>query len=273
MIPEDLWLHRAKRLPVGQSERIRHLNERRPNLCIGNAVDRWWCYCQACKQGGVVQKTHVRLDVSPERTRSNLTLPNDMRTLEQCELNVQAAITMFLHSKGMDFMYLPPLWYSESRKRLLMQHTRHWLGRDVTGDALEKWLTYNGALYLHSNRYKPVAVVVEDAFSFYKVSWACPEVDVYCALGTQIKDALVVLLKTHQEVRWMFDGDPAGYHGARKGAQRMRGLGVHSYECCAPPMKDPKDLTVQQIRNNILGDDDARHACSDVHSTGTCCSS
>lgn len=64
MIHEHDWLQHAKRLAVGMRLRIRHGKERRLNMTVANERDRWWCYCQACKDGGVVHKEHVLLNTA-----------------------------------------------------------------------------------------------------------------------------------------------------------------------------------------------------------------
>ena len=54
MLPRQDWLDQAKRLAVGMKIRVRHQRERRANMVISNDKDRWWAYCNACKEGGVV---------------------------------------------------------------------------------------------------------------------------------------------------------------------------------------------------------------------------
>src|SRR5574337_1075011 len=56
MLPQHEWLPHAKALAVGMKNRITHRNERRPNLVVGNAHDRFWAYCQACREGAVLEK-------------------------------------------------------------------------------------------------------------------------------------------------------------------------------------------------------------------------
>lgn len=250
--PKD-WLSKAKRLAVGMQDRVYHRNEKRPNLVIGNAGDRYWAYCQACKEGGIERKEHVRLTgSSPEAKRSDLSTPKDLMRIRDMEEHARYPLLAFLASKGMDMCMLPELWYSCTRKRILMLTASGWLGRDVSGGALEKWLTYNKAKFLTNQMAARKAVVVEDAFSYFKVRWATQDtVAVYCALGTGIKNALAVACLMHDEVIFMFDGDAAGLKGAEEGSARMRGLGVRSYPLCAPPGLDPKDLTAEQIRNLI----------------------
>lgn len=251
---------------MGRQDRLFHGREKRPNLVIGNLPDRWWAYCQNCKQGGVVQKEHVRLGVaSPEANKSNLTLPCDLARFGDLDEATLHALSTFLASKGMDAVMLPPLWYSCTRKRILLQLNEGWIGRDVTGNALEKWLTYTRTTqYLWCQRDSSTAVVLEDAFSYFKVIWADPSHNVMCALGTGIKPSILLKLSTQQRTYFMFDGDAAGYKGATEGVHRIRGLGGLAHECCAPLGHDPKDLTAVQIRNLITGSLNDTYASRDV---------
>lgn len=254
MIRKEDWLLKAKSLCIGSSTRVFHGREHRPNLVIGNDIDKWWCYCQACKHGGVQQKEHVMLGTSPETKRSDLTLPRD---LVRCGIGLDPVLDhgvgQFLASKGMDYSMLPDLWYSCTRKRILIQTAEGWLGRDITGNALEKWLTYNKQQFLWKGRNSNTTVVVEDTFSFYKVLWAVEQVNVMCALGTACKNSMLVqLLDTRQStVIFLFDGDPAGHHGADAGAHRVRGFGIQGFSQCAPGGKDPKDLQAHELQTLI----------------------
>lgn len=255
MLPKDEWLPHAKRLAIGGQSRIQHRREGRMNLVVGNDRDRWWCYCQSCKEGGVEMKEHVRLEVSPEAKRSDLSMPKDMVLVSSLGPQMQHALYSFIATKGMDACMLPELWYSDARKRLLINTPQGWMGRDVTGKALEKWLTYNRQHYLHEwSQKSDNAIVVEDTFSFYKIRWAIPEYAGFCALGTGVGPALANALLDYTHVYFMFDGDLAGWKGAYAGAQRMRGLNVKAFESCAPAGLDPKDLSAAQIRAIIKGE-------------------
>src|SRR5574337_600338 len=79
MLPQHEWLPHAKALAVGMKNRITHRNERRPNLVVGNAHDRFWAYCQACREGAVLEKDHVRLDLADVELPSQLERPLDAR--------------------------------------------------------------------------------------------------------------------------------------------------------------------------------------------------
>lgn len=252
MIPEEEWLAQARALAIGMKKRVYHRSERRPNMVVGNAPDRWWCYCQACKQGGVVQKEHVLLGIPPATPDADLTMPHDLLPLAGSDWEVPTL--RFLARKHMDCTYLPPLWFSASRQRLLLDTGHGWMGRDITERSPQKWLTYNRSQYLGRVRAGQAAVVVEDTFSWYKVRWACRDwCAVVCALGTQIKDSLTLELMQAGRVLWFFDGDDAGRKGAEAGAHRMRGLGVPSEARCAPLGMDPKDMTCDSIVHHIGG--------------------
>lgn len=252
MLPHHEWLEQAKRLAIGMRIRVKHRNERRCNLIICNDTDKYWAYCQACKDGGVVQKEHVRFDLmSPEAKKSNLSIPHDLSNAKEF-----AQVGAFLVSKGMDYMYLPNnVLYSPSRKRILLNEHGEWHGRDITGNAKEKWLSYNHSIFVGVVR-SPIAIVTEDLFSMYKVRWALRDdssVDVLCALGTGIKTPLTVELLKAERVLWMFDGDAAGYKGAQEGAHRMQALDRSSAAVCAPLGHDPKDLECEAIRRLAYG--------------------
>lgn len=255
----DEWLHLAKRLAIGQTGRHHHGRERRPNLVVGNTADRYWAYCNACKCGGVVMKEHVCITgVAAPAQSTDLLLPNDMVRVVDAEKAVQDAVLGFLAHKNMDARYLPELWFSKERCRLLIAcgagtGTTQWMGRDTTERSPQKWLTYNGSTYLHTPRsaLRDVAVVVEDTFSMYKVAWAVGRnAHVYSSLGTSLSDALMLQLLRYNTVVVMYDGDRAGWIGNTLQTRRLRSCGIHApHGYCAPPKHDPKDLSIADIQN------------------------
>lgn len=254
-LPQEEWLAAAKRQPVGGSGRIHHLREKRPNLIVGNDADRYWSFCQACKQGGVVMKEHVRITARQAPVESHsLVLPNDMLKVIDSEPVVQQAVLGFLASKNMDAQYLPELWFSKSRCRVLLMHGCEWLGRDTTGASPQKWLTFNGSNHLEGSLHGDLAVVVEDPFSFYKVEWASrsvPGFKVYTSLGTRMSDELLVKLLQHKGVMFFYDDDAAGHKGAACESKRLRALGVNSQAKCASGGRDPKDMSILEIQQHI----------------------
>lgn len=256
-LPDEEWLHHAKKLAVGSQNRLFHRREGRPNLVVGNDAGRWWAYCQSCKAGGVVTKDHVRITggAAPESS-THLDKPRDSLPILELDEFCRDAVLRLLAEKNMDQMYLPPVHFSEQRKRMLIDTGQGWLGRDTTGHSPQKWLTYDGSLWLgpcgeHVGGAPTTALVVEDPFSYYKVRWALrdvPDCTVYCALGTVARPSLRIILLPHTSVIFFFDGDDAGTTGARREARAMRGLGVRAVARCAPDGFDPKDLTIEQIK-------------------------
>jgi DNA primase (bacterial type) len=256
---------------------VYHRREGRPNLVIGNESGKWWAYCQSCKQGGVVEKDHVKITGgNAPASSTHLDLPRDSLPILDLDEFCRDAVLRMLASKNMDQMYLPPIHFSEQRKRMLIDTGQGWLGRDTTGRSPQKWLTYDGSLYLGNHLQdtqpplsmvdmgdagttaqqpaKRTAVVVEDPFSYYKVLWALretPWVSVFCALGTVIRPVLRMRLLSAGRVVCFFDGDPAGETGARREAKAMRGLGACAIARPAPDGFDPKDLSIEDIRSFI----------------------
>lgn len=253
-LSKDEWLHLAKRQPVGGTGRHNHGRERRPNLVVGNDADRYWAYCNACKAGGVEMKEHVVITNRKAPADSmSLTLPHDMLRLIDCEPAVQHGVVGFLASKNMDQQYLPELWFSKARCRIMLMHGVEWLGRDTTNASPQKWLTFNGSNHLAGpDIVIRKAVVVEDPFSFYKVQWALRDmgISVFCSLGTRMSDALLIKLMTTGTVAFFYDDDAAGHKGAATESHRLRSLGVDSRAHCAVG-GDPKDMSVLAIQNHV----------------------
>ena len=257
------WLHLAQGLAIGRNARYPHKGDRttRPNLVVSNAPDRWSAYCMSCKRGAAVFKEHVRYSPRAPKASTELALPKDMQHWRELPLWQRENIARFLLSKNMSALFLPELYYSKERERLLLSWAGAWLGRDLTGDSPQKWLTYNGARYLPPAlaEGKPVALVTEDPFSMFKVAAACPEHAVYCALGTRLTDALALALSgQHSQTLFLFDGDKPGWEGALRSARRMRGLGQRAREACAPWGQDPKDMAVAAISLHVQ---EALHGC------------
>lgn len=254
MIPESEWLHKAKQLAVGMRTRTYHNSERRPNLAIGNDMDKWWCYCHACHEGGVVEKAHVILggpvDTAPEPTR----LPHDIKPVHQSDFEIP--IARFLADKNMADLYLPPLHYSEERKRLMMQLEGIWHGRDLTGRSPQKWMNYNNAT--HVGVPFTYTVVTEDIFSMFKVRWAMrqyPNVSAMCNLGTNATRSMTYMLSQNrsvQKVAWFFDADAAGDDGAWNCMRRNDPFDFKQYRPRPPEELDPKDMTCADIRDILV---------------------
>ena len=255
MLPQDEWLDQARRLHVGMTVRIRHGRETRDNLVIGNLHDRWYAYCHKCHEGGVVEKDHVVLTANTGPVDTECKLPDDIKPVLASEFELPVA--KFLASKNMDQLYLPELFYSEKRKRLLIRDDLgRWHGRDLTGRSPMKWMNYSGAHGIGVPF--TYTAVTEDAFSMYKVRWAMrqfPNFNAVCNLGTSASLNLVYKLSRSehtQKVGWFFDADAAGDTGAEACHSRCKPFSFKQYRVRPPEGLDPKDMTCTAIRELLV---------------------
>jgi hypothetical protein len=255
VIPEGQWLAAARRLAVGMRVRVRHLHEDRANMIIMNDKDRWWCYCQRCKEGGVVMKDHVILSSVTIDPRISRTTPTDIQPI--AKLDFEIPVLRFLIDKNMATLYLPELFVSESRRRLLLKDDSGlWHGRDLSGASPEKWLNYKAAHYVGMPKDGCPTIVTEDLFSMYKTRFALrasPEFRVVCALGTGCSVYLTDFLMSSGSLYWFYDGDSAGDDGAAYAMKKMRPFVAQQYRVRPPEGLDPKDMSCEQIRAAILG--------------------
>jgi len=260
-IPDEEWLHHAKRTAVGTTRRVRHNAEGRENMTVGNEPDRWWCRCNRCGVGAVVKKEHALTVLVAPVLSGDMSLPSDMIQFEKLPEYQQVFVAGFLSGKNMDRMYIDaPVFWSESRHRLMLQDSGgRWMGRDTSGRSPQKWLTYNRQPYVQvSSTESTHAILTEDMFSAWKVAYAAKgmRVTVYCSLGAHVTPALLArLIAKHTHVSSFYDGDAAGWDGARYNALRLRPFDI-SNPCgakvmCAPTDMDPKDMTVLQIQQHI----------------------
>jgi len=254
MLPEHEWLPQAKRLAVGMKVRIHHRREGRANMTIGNERDRWWCWCQRCKEGAVVNKEHVLLSAPVEVQEHECRVPDDLRPVIGSDY--EQTVGRFLASKGMMFPYLPKLWFSERAKRLCLQDdSGGWHGRDLTGRSNAKWLHYSKPHWV--GHIGLCTVIAEDIFSMYKMRFAFRgESKPYCfgtTLGAGCSPSAALALKNCTRIVWAYDGDSAGDAGYASGSKRMRAFGPKQYRARPPEGMDPKDMSCEAIREMILG--------------------
>lgn len=254
MLHEHEWLTQAKRLSIGMRMRVRHGRERRLNLTVGNERDRWWCYCQACKQGGVLMKEHVILGADPAPiTAEDLVLPTDMQPVYSSEY--EEAIGKFLARKGMMFPYLPTLWYSLRAKRVLLQDdSGGWHGRDLTDKSNAKWLHFAKPHII--GMLGSTTIITEDIFSMYKIRFAMrdqPSIGVASTLGAGCSTTAALALKNCTTLVWAYDGDSAGDEGYKSASKRMRVLVPRQLRARPPEGLDPKDMDCEAIRELLKG--------------------
>lgn len=252
MLPRNEWLPQAQRLAVGMRMRVVHNRERTAAMTISNERDRWWCYCQRCKQGGVVMKDHVLLTAPAQAvTVQELTLPTDVQPVMGSEY--EEAVGRFLASKNMMFPYLPTVYYSLSARRMLLNDAGHWHGRDLTGRSERKWLNYHGQKFVGMPA--PRTVITEDLFSMYKLRFALrgSDVQVCCSLGAGIHDAAVLALRNCTDVVCAYDADKAGDAGAAAVRTRLRPFGMRVRRARPPDGQDPKDMDCEDLRDMIYG--------------------
>lgn len=250
MLAENDWLPHARKLAVGMKMRIRHGREGRPNMIVANERDRWWSYCQKCKDGGVMQKEHVLLNAPTITQAAQLVRPVDLCRVEGSDF--ETVVGRFLASKGMMFPYLPFLFYSESAKRMLLQDdAQRWHGRDLTGRSDRKWLNYDHAQFVGIPG--DITVLTEDLFSMYKIRFALRDwsVHVCCTLGAGIHDYAALALKNCKHIVWAYDADKAGDDGFKNGRLRMRAFGPTQTRARPPEGLDPKDMDCEPIRQMI----------------------
>ncbi len=279
LLRED-WLEQARRLAVGRKDRIHHKPDgsRRANLVIGHEGDRWWAYCQSCKTGDAVMKSHVRLSERAPVESTKVETPHDIEGMTELESFRRRQLEGFILSKGLAGFMLPPWGYSDSRKRLIIRPSS-WqdsigacLGRDVTGSSHVKWIVYNRAKAawvvepIYHDRPSPrgTLYITEDILSMYKVRWALrsefsglPYVDQFVGttLGTGINATMLnhLIDQQFQRIVVFYDGDRAGVEGSKTVAHRIRALiptatVIHTV---APSGMDPKDMEAQEIIKHL----------------------
>lgn len=263
-LPQSDWLAHAKRLPVGQSQRLRHKCPGRvrstnaSNMVVSNKDDRYVAFCQSCRKGGVQMKTHVIIRRTEDQQRY-MPWPDDAVHWQGVE--TAPALHALLLDKGIDPGIMCPdqvIWYSTRQARLLFGTALGWIGRAAGGQS-PKWTGYGfpaPAYHKHpTDEWKDVWVVTEDYLSALKVRWATPEVTAVGLSGTAMPDALGAQLVQHKPtlVVTFMDGDKAGRDGAARVAKRVRGLGFACVDIHTPEGMDPKDLHKHQLEELIHG--------------------
>ena len=275
-IHKSEWLDQCKRVPVGQTRRVVHGAEGRPNLVLYNNPDSWSAYCHSCKTSGFVRKEYLEpVDTSVPVYKKYL----DTRDLVSLGAMSDAdfkRLVLLLHDKCMSLPVMSkfnPL-YNKGDERLVFRFDGVDIGRDCTGRSPAKWLKYHKEpskdyVYLQGRictGYEPV-VLVEDLFSAIKINhytgWSA-----LCCLGTRITDEIIRFITSPSElpisttgapqrlhpqerleriVIAAFDGDLAGRDAERSLVSRLalRGLGYRTVRI--PDGLDPKDMRPNEL--------------------------
>lgn len=257
------WLHLAKKLPVGRTERVYHGAEKRNNLVVKNLTDKYTAWCFACHKGGVHQKEFVKVldDVRPTNRKAGD--PGFLRSINLAlpDLNIPYSdIVMFLHSKHMTLDYiqhLNPQWSAQD-KRIVLSTEDQCVGRDITGHSPSKWYKYYGdCSYVRAT---PAAlagktvVLTEDLFSACKGCYFAPDDWLFISLmGTSLYNDLLVQLLQAKEVVMLLDGDDAGRAGTHSVIRALRLVGVPCCTVVVPEDLDPKDMSPEWWRTIIKG--------------------
>lgn len=264
MLQSSEWLSDAEKVPVGQSRRVYHGAEKRPNLIVWNNTDSWSCYCHACHDGGKVYKEVLQpVAVVPPKFQKYLSA-SDCLTLPELSTKFPdkfKRLVLFLHSKHMSTTLLMPYspLYNCIDDRLVLGYNGAFIGRDITGVHPAKWFKYHSAvpmdfMYLqggikHSTR-EPV-VLTEDLFSAIKVREYTRLSTLWCS-GTHISDAILAFLTLPRQGLTLFpvlafDGDKAGWQATRVADKRLSVRGVPFGKVVIPDGLDPKDLDHREL--------------------------
>lgn len=265
------WLEDAKRVPVGQSRRVYHGAESRPNLVVYNNPDSYSAWCHSCQTSGYYPKEVLqRVDTSAPVFHKYLSAADCVTLPELARLHPERykRLVVLLHKKRVSTALLAPYnpVYCLVDERLVFTFKGASIGRDVTERSHAKWLHYhNNAqplefLYLrgeikHCTR-EPV-VLVEDLFSAIKVHKYTGLSTLWCS-GTHISDAIIAFLTyPKRDIPFYpvlaFDGDVAGHKAYRTASKRLGIRDVPFTSVVIPEGCDPKDLSHTELLTVFKG--------------------
>lgn len=255
MLPSADWLHLAERLAVGASARVQHHCGAGAPLVVYNNTTGYSAWCHRCQLGGFRSKEYVRYSpVQQESLRS--TLPWDAVPFLDAGQAVQATAYRFFVGKGLDPNMLPVqnmLWCARTY-RVIFKHPQGASGRVLQEGVHPKWVEYycNGAVGAYAEFGDPSAstvVLTEDILSAIKYAYAC-SCRAVALLGTKLDPSLQV--RQGATVWIALDGDAAGAKGAACTRRRLEFRGIKSHVVQIPEGKDPKDLTIRELRESLM---------------------
>lgn len=248
------WLDQAKSLEVGQSKRIYHGAEHRPNLVVRNLPDKYTAYCFACKEYAEKRKDFVRILEEQATATNQITGETDvfMNLLEPSAkwLTPFSDVAYFLHTKHMCLEWLRPYepkWDSK-RNRLVIDFQGKRVGRDIYGCSNIKWYNYRAVEYQDSFVYHNIIILCQDVLSAAKGIKATG-LPFYALFGTALNRGLEsrITASNVKRVGIMLDGDDAGRKGASRIRQRLSLLGIQGI-ILNPQKGDPKEQTLDWYR-------------------------
>lgn len=262
---ESEWIRDAQKVPVGQSRRVYHGAETRPNLVVYNNTDSWSAWCHSCQTNAYVPKAVLqRVDTSAPVFHKYLSVA-DCVTLPELARGHPSKfkqLVLLLHQKHMSTALLQPYSpvYCLTDDRLVFTFKGHSVGRDCTGRSHAKWLHYHSThspmdyLYLQGNNTESTrepVVLVEDLFSCIKVHRYTGLSTLWCK-GTHISDAIIAFLTYPRQGATLypvlaFDGDAAGDKAKRTASKRLSIRGVPYSSVQVPEGLDPKDLNHNEL--------------------------
>lgn len=249
------WLKQAQSLQVGQSKRIYHGSERRPNLIVRNLPDKYTAYCFRCKEYAEKRKDYVKIlqEQQPKgsddcsRRFINLFSPTAMY------LTPLHDVAYFLHSKHMCLEWLKPYnpRWDPKRFRLVLNFQGRTIGRDIYGYSSIKWFNYGSYVYEDRIDNARTIILTEDVLSAAKgiIATGLP---FYALFGTSLTRALEssIIASNPSHIGVMLDGDQAGFQGASRVRQRLSLLGI-SCKILNPQKGDPKEQRLEWYREQI----------------------
>ena len=271
------WLDQAKLVPVGQSRRVRHGAESRPNMVLYNNSDSWSAWCHSCHEGGRVNKEYFEpVDTSVPIYRKYLNT-SKLVPLKGMDAQKYKALVLLLHEKHMSTALLEPFnpMYNTEDDRLVFRFDGIDIGRDCTGRSPAKWLHYDRDsraeyVYLKGKLIgstEPL-ILVEDLFSAIKVNHYTGY-STLCCLGTRISDEIIRFITKPNVLRvepseWSgevrevqriavaaFDGDSAGLAAERSLVSRLALRGMEYRTVRIPNGLDPKDMRPLELNETF----------------------
>ena len=253
MLPRSEWLHLAERIAVGSSFRVPHTCGAGSPMKIQNKAEAYSAWCHRCQDGGFVSKEHVRYKpVQQESTRTSL--PRTAVPFLETSTAVQQHCYRFFIGKGIDPNMLPlhDLLWDEHTHRVIFRTSQGASGRVVQEGVFPKWVHYyvQGNIGSHAVFGTGSTVVfTEDILSAIKYSYSCG-CRAIALLGTKL--APDVQVDSTDSVFIALDGDKAGRDGSLCTRRRLLFRGIKSTIVHTPEDKDPKDLSIRELRESLM---------------------